>query len=130
MKDLLYGLLLPSGDDAAIAIADGVSGSESAFVDRMNQKAHDLFLNNTHFVNPHGLDVDRSLHDGNETTALDLIRLTQSAMKLSLFRLIVGTAQYVIPETATHGELVLNTTNEFLSKSFSLRGNDFTRLGE
>jgi serine-type D-Ala-D-Ala carboxypeptidase (penicillin-binding protein 5/6) len=129
MKDLLYGLLLPSGDDAAIAIADGVSGSESAFVDRMNQKAHDLLLKNTHFVNPHGLDVDSSLHNGNYTTAQDLIRLTQAAMKLPLFRLIVGTARYFIPETATHGELVLNSTNEFLNNSSSTRGNDYTQDG-
>jgi serine-type D-Ala-D-Ala carboxypeptidase (penicillin-binding protein 5/6) len=129
MKDLLYGLLLPSGDDAAIAIADGVSGSESAFVDRMNQKASDLHLENTHFANSHGLDVDSSLNDGNYSNAMDLIQLTKSAMQLSLFRQIVGTDNYDIPETATHREVVLNNTNEFLNDYSSLQGIDFTRDG-
>jgi D-alanyl-D-alanine carboxypeptidase len=56
MRDLLYGLLLPSGNDAAIAIAEHVAGSVPAFVELMNAKAGELELRNTHFANPHGLD--------------------------------------------------------------------------
>src|SRR3972149_1594236 len=56
MRDLLYGLLLPSGNDAAIAIAEHVAGSVPAFVELMNAKAEELGLRNTHFANPHGLD--------------------------------------------------------------------------
>src|SRR3990172_8144329 len=56
MRDLLYGLLLPSGNDAAIAIAEHVAGSVPAFVELMNEKADELGLRNTHFANPHGLD--------------------------------------------------------------------------
>ena len=55
MKDLLYALMLPSGDDAAVAIADAMSGSVPAFVQQMNDYAHQLKLNNTHFINPDGL---------------------------------------------------------------------------
>jgi D-alanyl-D-alanine carboxypeptidase len=55
LLDLLYGLLLPSGNDAAIAIADGIAGSEDAFVELMNAKAQSLALADTHFTNPHGL---------------------------------------------------------------------------
>ena len=66
LLDLLYGLLLPSGNDAALAIAEGVGGSQSAFVDLMNDKAESLALHDTHFTNPHGLyenDLYSSAHD-------------------------------------------------------------------
>jgi D-alanyl-D-alanine carboxypeptidase (penicillin-binding protein 5/6) len=59
IRDLLYGLMLPSGNDAAIAIAEHVSGSVPAFVELMNQKALSLGLRDTHFENPHGLDGPR-----------------------------------------------------------------------
>ncbi len=57
LEDLLYGLMLPSGNDAALAIANAVAGSESRFVALMNQEASDLGLHDSHFVNPHGLDA-------------------------------------------------------------------------
>jgi D-alanyl-D-alanine carboxypeptidase (penicillin-binding protein 5/6) len=56
VRDLLYGLLLPSGNDAAVAIAEAAADNASAFVDLMNAKAAELGLENTHFANPHGLD--------------------------------------------------------------------------
>jgi D-alanyl-D-alanine carboxypeptidase (penicillin-binding protein 5/6) len=62
MIDLLYALMLPSGDDAAIVVADGVSGSSASFVTLMNQYAVKLELTNTHYVNPDGLPYD--LPDG------------------------------------------------------------------
>ncbi len=66
LLDLLYGLLLPSGNDAAIAIAEGISGDEETFVQLMNEKAASLALDDTHFTNSHGLDEDglvSSAHD-------------------------------------------------------------------
>lgn len=84
-RDLLYGILLPSGNDAANAAAVSVSGSISGFVKLMNKKAEELNLANTHFVTPSGLDAE-----GHYTTALDLARLTAYAMKNELFREIVS----------------------------------------
>lgn len=83
-RDLLYGILLPSGNDAANAAAVSVSGSIGAFAELMNQKAQELGLSDTHFVTPSGLDAD-----GHYTTARDLARLTAFAMKNETFREIV-----------------------------------------
>lgn len=84
-RDLLYGILLPSGNDAANAAAVSVAGSMSAFVELMNEKAAALNLKNTHFVTPSGLDAD-----GHYTTARDLAALAAYAMKNELFREIVS----------------------------------------
>lgn len=83
-RDLLYGILLPSGNDAANAAAVSVSGSISAFVKLMNEKAAGLGLKNTHFATPSGLDAE-----GHYTTATDLAMLTAYAMKNEVFREIV-----------------------------------------
>ena len=64
LETLLYGLLLSSGNDAATAIAEYISGSEEAFVEEMNDRAKELMAVNTHFMNPHGL------HDENHYTCL------------------------------------------------------------
>ena len=68
--DLLHGLLIPSGNDAAVALAEYIAGSEEDFVGMMNAKAQELGLANTHFVNAHGLDAPGQL-----TTAADLARI-------------------------------------------------------
>lgn len=112
LEQLLYGLLLPSGDDAAIAIADGVLGSQDAFVAKMNFMAYWLGLSHTHYVNVHGLDAH-----GHYTTGADLARLAQFAMSLPLFRAIVATPTYGIAATGTHPALQLTTTNEFIDQS-------------
>ncbi len=83
-RDLLYGILLPSGNDAANAAAVSVSGSIGKFVELMNEKAQQLGLSSTHFVTPSGLDAD-----GHYTTARDLAMLTAYAMQNELFRSIV-----------------------------------------
>ncbi|MDE7361757.1 MAG: D-alanyl-D-alanine carboxypeptidase [Oscillospiraceae bacterium] len=83
-RDLLYGILLPSGNDAANAAAVSVSGSISAFVELMNSKAAELGLENTHFATPSGLDAK-----GHYTTAKDLAALTAYAMRDETFRGIV-----------------------------------------
>lgn len=83
-RDLLYGILLPSGNDAANAAAVSVSGSISAFVKLMNAKAAELGLTNTHFATPSGLDAQ-----GHYTTARELAMLTAYAMRNEVFREIV-----------------------------------------
>ena len=88
--DLLYGMMLPSGNDAALVLADFVgNGNISDFVDKMNAKAAELGCQNTHFVNPHGL------HDPNHyTTAKDLATITKYACKDPNFLEITGTVSY------------------------------------
>lgn len=84
-RDLLYGILLPSGNDAANAAAVSVAGSIPAFVEKMNERAQQLGLSDTHFVTPSGLDAD-----GHYTTARDLAKLAAFAMHDELFREIVS----------------------------------------
>lgn len=86
LEDLLWGLLLPSGNDAALAIADLVAGSEERFVEMMNDRAAELGMRDTHFANPHGLD-----EEGHFSTANDILRLTRHAMTFPLFARIVAT---------------------------------------
>lgn len=129
LRDLLYGLLLPSGDDAAIVLADGVAGSQAAFVARMNQVAAYLGLTHTHFVNPSGLDTDGVIADGNYTTASELATLAQFTMRFPVFREIVATGKYIIPATTTHPQITLANTNEFLSSTYSRSGENFLADG-
>ncbi|MNO26843.1 D-alanyl-D-alanine carboxypeptidase DacB precursor [compost metagenome] len=86
LEDMLYGLMLRSGNDAATAIAEHVGGSEEGFVYLMNAKAEELGLTNTHFANPHGLDAE-----GHYSTANDLAVLTAYAMHNPVFKQIVKT---------------------------------------
>jgi D-alanyl-D-alanine carboxypeptidase (penicillin-binding protein 5/6) len=89
VRDLLYGMLLPSGNDAAIAIAEHVAGSESAFVDSMNNKVEQFGLGDTHFTNPHGLD-----DPGMYTSAFDIAVLGGELMRQPELAAIVGTRIY------------------------------------
>lgn len=86
LEELLYGLMLQSGNDAAIAIAEHVSRSVDEFVKLMNEKALELGAYNTSFVTPHGLDANEHY-----TTANDLAKITAYAMKNELFKKIVST---------------------------------------
>ena len=85
-RELLYGMMLHSGNDAALTLAIYVSGSEAAFVRQMNRRACALNLTQTHFANPHGLDSGE-----NYSTALDLVRLAQAALQNEQFRAVVST---------------------------------------
>ena len=97
MRDLLYGLMLASGNDAALAIAYKVGdGDLQKFVGLMNQKVADLGLENTHFDNPHGLDSKTHY-----TTAYDLAIITAKAMQNKDFRDIVSTKFKQIPSNKT-----------------------------
>lgn len=117
MHDMLYGLLLPSGDDAAIAIADSISGSPAQFVALMNDYAHKLHLHNTHYNNPDGLTYytpDDHPTPGLYTTAADLVQLTREALKNSLFAQIVKTKTYTVPVAADHRSYHWTNTNALL----------------
>lgn len=90
LKDLVYGLMLRSGNDAAVAIAEYVGGSLDGFVYMMNQKAEQIGMENTRFQNPHGLDD----HENHYSTAYDMAVLTKYAMKLKDYQTISGTKIY------------------------------------
>ncbi len=104
IEKLLWGLLIPSGNDAAMTLARATSGSVAAFVERMNQRAAGLALAQTHFVNPHGLDAE-----GHVSSAADMLTLVRAIWDFPLFREIVGTA-----EATVNGHLLINT-NELLN---------------
>ena len=104
VKDLLYGLMLPSGNDAALVLADYVGGGISGFVEKMNAKAVELGCKNTHFANPHGL------YDTNHySTAHDMALIAKHAMKIKGFMDICNTVYYT-PD----GFKTLHNTNYML----------------
>ena len=116
LKDLLYALLLPSGDDAAVAIADGVAGSQANFVRLMNLEAALLGLDHTHYTNVHGLDAKNHY-----TTVGDLARIASIAMEnFPIFAEIVKTPTYSLT-TPRHGTYTWRTTNELLT-TFAYKG--------
>lgn len=107
VENLLYGLMLVSGNDAAVALAEHVGGSVEEFADMMNDKAKSLGLSHTHFITPHGLDEEEHY-----TTAYELAYLTDYALQNLKFMQIVGTKTYTvkinnIPKT-------ISNTNELL----------------
>lgn len=89
--DLLMGLFLPSGADAALALANNIGGNEKNFVKLMNEKAKELHMTNTTFNNSSGLDENK----GNYSTTYDMALLTKYAMNNKIFMEIVGTKSYV-----------------------------------
>lgn len=97
MEDLLYGLMLQSGNDAAVAIAEGVSGSVEKFAELMTERAKSIGAQNTSFKNPNGLD-----EDGHFTTAYDLAIITKEAMNNEKFAEITGTkSKKILNDTQT-----------------------------
>ena len=92
LESLLYGLMLRSGNDAALAIANYVCGDVESFVELMNKKAVELGMKNSKFNNPHGLDEN----GGNLSTAYDMALLTSYAMKNETYRKIVSTKKYTL----------------------------------
>ncbi len=108
VEDLLYGTILPSGADASHGLAEYVSGTEEAFVQRMNEKAAALGLRDTHFVNTSGL------HDKNHyTTAADMAVIMRAAMQNSHCRQVLSTYQYTTAVTPEHPEGILLTSTLF-----------------
>ena len=93
IRNLLYGLILASGNDAAMALACAIGGTEENFVEMMNKFALDLDLKNTHFVNPHGLDAK-----GHYTSTYDLAIITNYALDNPVFKEIVSTKTKILNE--------------------------------
>lgn len=103
MKDLLYAMIIRSGNDAANAAAVICSGSTEAFADRMNQTAAALGMKNSHFVNPHGYTAKNHY-----TTARDLVTAARYGLTQAPFREIVTCLTYTMPATEKRGPLILN----------------------
>ena len=112
VRDTLYGLMLPSGNDAAAALATHVAGTEAAFVDRMNDKAKALGLRNTHFTNSHGLDFRE--WGSPYSSAHDLAELTRAAMANATFREVVAARSFV-SRGSDQGPYLLLNFNTLLS---------------
>lgn len=105
VSDLLYVLMMKSGNDAAVALAEGIYGSEKAFVLAMNQKAQELGLKNTQFQNPHGLPAE-----GHYTTARDLAELTAVALENEAFCKLVSTQRARLE----YKNMILSNSNKLL----------------
>ncbi len=108
-KDLLFAMLLPSSNEAALSMAENYQGGVQAFVTRMNEKALAMHLINTHFSDPAGLD-----DDNNYSTALDLARLAGYAMKNEKIAATVSTKQTIISDVANSGHFQLDNLNKLL----------------
>lgn len=108
-EDLLYGLLVYSANDAAETIAGLYPGGRDSFISAMNNKATELSLKNTHFDNPVGLDAD-----GQRSTAKDLVRASEVAMRNPEFARIVGTKNVLIKDVSGKLSYNLNNVNELL----------------
>lgn len=107
IRDLLYGLMLCSGNDAAVALAEYAGSNIEGFAELMNKKANDLGLKDTHFETPHGLDADEHY-----TTAYELATLSNYALNNTTFAQIVGTKNYTV--TINGYPKQLSNTNELL----------------
>ena len=112
LEDLLYGTILRSGNDAAIAIAEHTSGTEAAFVELMNQTAQQFGMTNTHFMNAHGLH-----NDYHYTTARDLATLSQIAMENEVFAKIVREDSYNLPKTNLQGARTITTGHRIMQQT-------------
>ncbi len=110
LKEMLYGLMMASGNDAATAIAEHIGGSTEDFCKMMTARAAELGCKNTVFLTPHGLPCE-----GHYTTAHDLALIAREAMQHELFREIVGTARATIPWEGRSYDRVLNNKNRLLT---------------
>jgi len=118
VRALLYGLMLPSGDDAAVSLADGLAGSTGNFVAIMNVEAQRLHLYQTHYANVDGLEVtDNQGHiipGVHYTTPYDLARLARYAMSIPLFAQVVSTKEYDLSATGTNHPYKWQNINNLL----------------
>lgn len=115
VNDLLYGLMLRSGNDTAVALAEHIGGSVENFAQLMNEKARELDLKNTHFVTPHGLDDDEHY-----TTAYELALITDYALNNKKFCNIVNSKTATISVNGNQRNLY--NTNELLGNTFGVDG--------
>lgn len=110
VRDALFGLMLNSANECASALAVYTAGSIDAFVEMMNEKAQELGVVNTHYMNAHGLD-----DDDHYTTAHDMAIIFDAALKNDVFRYVDSTATYTIPATNKYGERNCTSTNQLIN---------------
>ena len=116
-EDLLYALMLASANDAAVALAESVAGSEEKFVELMNKRAKELKLYDTHFVNPHGLDAE-----GRYSSAYDLAILAREGLSNELFSHVVTTIEWTVPWSGHPWDRYLYNRNKLLTTYQGARG--------
>lgn len=122
VRELIYGALLPSGNDAAVALAVAVSGSEKEFSKLMNEKAKKIGCTGSNFVTASGLE-----DENHYSTAKDLALITEAALSNEFIRKVCGTAEYTVPATNMSGTRKLENTNVFLyGKTFDVQGKEIT----
>lgn len=114
LEDLIYGLMLRSGNDAAVAIAEHVGGSLDGFIYLMNKKAKEIGMSNTIFANPHGLDD----HEEHYSTAYDMALLTRYAMKNEQFKKISATKSYRAPQGDEDWDRIWQNKNRLLTQLY------------
>ncbi|MBT2693304.1 D-alanyl-D-alanine carboxypeptidase family protein [Bacillus sp. ISL-55] len=114
LEDLVYGLMLRSGNDAAVAIAEHVGGSLDGFAYLMNEKAQQIGMKNTHFANPHGLDD----HEDHVSTAYDMAILTRYAMENEIYKEISGTKVHRAPNPTETWDRVWKNKNRLLTEKY------------
>lgn len=125
IKDLLYGLMLRSGNDAALSLAEATSGSEKEFVYLMNEYATNLNMDNTIFYNPHGLEENNG--NANKSTTLDMAKLTRYAMQNEIFREIFKTKKHTVK--TNYKTYVWHNKNKLLNLDYITGGKTgFTEL--
>lgn len=110
-ENMLYAMLLPSANDAALAISQNYPGGEVAFVSKMNEKAKLFELNNTHYADPAGL-----IDEGDYTTPFDMARLASFAMQNPEFRKIVGSKEQIIVDASGNNVYDLKNLNILLGQ--------------
>lgn len=112
VRDLLYGLMLPSGNDAALVLSNYVGGSVSGFVSMMNEKAAQLHCENTHFTSPHGL-----FDTNHYTTAADMAVITKYAMTLDGFMEICSATHHEVNSYSSSEGETIETTNYLIDET-------------
>ena len=114
VKDLIYGTLVLSGNDAAWALAEAVSGDVDSFVNLMNKTAENIGCENTHFSNPNGMD-----EKGHYSTAYDMLQITKLALSNETIRMAAGAVKYTMEPTNLSGKRVMETHVPFIKTSES-----------
>ncbi|MFB9628571.1 D-alanyl-D-alanine carboxypeptidase family protein [Nonomuraea helvata] len=119
VRDLLYGLLLPSGADAANALARRYGPGKTAFVAKMNRTARSLGLSDTRYANPDGMPTPG---DGGYSTAVDQVKLAQRALDDADFAAVVGSKVYKVAKTSLHRAHTWRNSNKLLSRADGVLG--------
>src|SRR5574344_720871 len=116
VENLLYGLLLPSGNDAAIVLSEAISGNTKDFAILMNKKAKEIGCLNSHFVNPHGF-----FDENHYTTAYDMAQIFRYALKFDEFRKICETKSIELPPTSKRESTkILKNTNRLIDEDYPI----------